>query len=302
MATRKISTETPKTPKTPIGAKPITEEIAAILRGLLYHDAAGGTAAQIDGALSRGLYLKVNDVLSALGGVWTRSAGAHIFAGVSKDDLASRVELAAETRQYIDQKKALGFFRTPEPFAQLLVSLVGVRPNDRVLEPSAGDGVFIRAVEAQVIGACIMAVELDRERASAIAKKHPMVSVRTMDFAWYRPIESFDVVLANPPYARRTALKHAAAALEMTSRLTGRGAIILPASAPDDTTAYGQALREQIHFTSAARGLASGWVKNPEGLFASEGTQVRTVTLFFGLTDDQVFAATEAVAAYEARR
>lgn len=40
-------------------------------------------------------------------------------------------------------KRQLGQFLTPQPLAQQLVDTLNLRVNDRVLEPSMGDGAFI---------------------------------------------------------------------------------------------------------------------------------------------------------------
>ena len=84
----------------------------------------------------------------------------------------------------------LGQVFTPPDVVNFMIDLC--RNRGRVLEPSAGDGAFYRALLARQ--ADVTAVELDPSVAPA--------GVQVMDFFDFPENEQFDTVIGNPPYVR----------------------------------------------------------------------------------------------------
>ncbi len=84
----------------------------------------------------------------------------------------------------------LGQVFTPPDVVNFMLDLC--RNRGRVLEPSAGDGAFYRALLARQ--ADVTAVELDPSVAPA--------GVQVMDFFDFPENEQFDTVIGNPPYVR----------------------------------------------------------------------------------------------------
>lgn len=124
--------------------------------------APAGSSTVITMQLDRKLYVKVNEVLEALGGKWSRKAKAHLFE-----------DTAATTRERIDDAivrgdvetdKDLGFFPTPPALARDIVRTLSVGDGAWVLEPSAGDGRIVHAL-LDLTPASVLAVELDAARA-----------------------------------------------------------------------------------------------------------------------------------------
>ena len=104
-----------------------------------------------------------------------------------------------------------GGYYTPLSAASMIVRWAVTHDNARVLEPSAGDGVFVKAVSEQLgVGGRILAVELDPNEAAKIQEQQATdcsdCEVIVDDFfAWFernRPINQFDVVIGNPPFLR----------------------------------------------------------------------------------------------------
>ncbi len=101
-----------------------------------------GSQVQLTQQLSRPLYMEVNRVLMCLGGEWNKKAKAHVFDGDAGDLIAE----AVATGEVTDAKKEFQFFETPIELARRMVKLAGIKPEDRILEPSAGKGGILEAI------------------------------------------------------------------------------------------------------------------------------------------------------------
>jgi len=81
---------------------------------------------------------------------------------------------------------ALGQVFTPEPVVRAMLALR--RNSGRVLEPSCGDGAFLRHLPDAV------GLELDAD--------HCPPGAQVLDFFAYPEREQFDTIIGNPPYVR----------------------------------------------------------------------------------------------------
>ena len=81
---------------------------------------------------------------------------------------------------------ALGQVFTPEPVVRAMLALR--RNTGRVLEPSCGDGAFLRHLPGAV------GLELDPD--------HCPLGAQAIDFFAYPEHEQFDTIIGNPPYVR----------------------------------------------------------------------------------------------------
>jgi adenine-specific DNA-methyltransferase len=103
--------------------------------------------------------------------------------------------------------RALGAYYTPPVAAQVLVSWALRGPSDRILEPSMGEGVFLRALDREserrqlspeVFGIEIAADTFEATVSSgAIVRSHGLQA----DFFAVNPFD-VDAVVGNPPYVR----------------------------------------------------------------------------------------------------
>lgn len=103
------------------------------------------------------------------------------------------------------QRKALGAYYTDDAVAQVIARWA-VQGGDRVLDPSCGDGVFLRAACAQtshspriVVGVEISESQSEETRAG-LAPDDRVQIVRSDFFDYYA--EPFDAVVGNPPFIR----------------------------------------------------------------------------------------------------
>lgn len=258
----------------------ISEDVLAVLSTL----SIDGAHVRITEQLDRNLYTKVNKVLEALGGTWTRKVKAHVFPG----DAGERIELAITTGE-VEVARDIGWFPTPAPLAAKLVELADVRRGHYVLEPSAGTGAIVEAI-IKHRPSKVLAIEYRHERVEVLRAKLDLkdwrdvgailmdfmdfecVNVRALDLIpATRHDDRFDRVVMNPPFCRSGRgdhLDHVRHAFEML-KPGGVLVSVLPAG---------------IEFRNDRRHRETrGWIlehgtleRLPEGSFKSSGTSVNT--------------------------
>lgn len=110
------------------------------------------------------------------------------------------------------KQRTWGQFATPIDVADLLLGFCLRRPNERVLDPSCGDGALLRraarwrswlAAGDSIQAAALYGIELDATAAS-VAATVPGAVVEQANFLSLdaRAYDPFDVVIGNPPYTR----------------------------------------------------------------------------------------------------
>lgn len=107
---------------------------------------------------------------------------------------------------------------TPPTLARHMVDIVGIRPGDLVLEPSAGDGALARP--ARDAGGKVTCVELNAAKARALMSgPDAFTEVHHADFIRLPVERYFDVVVMNPPREAFKHVVHARKFLELDGRL-----------------------------------------------------------------------------------
>ena len=121
------------------------------------------------------------------------------------------------------KRRLRGQFFTPAPIAKLMAEWVCEIAPARVLDPAVGTGMLVRAVAA----ACpapvsFTAFEID-PLAADLARAHgpAQMDVRTADFLQDVRRESFDAVIANPPYVRHHDAAYTGDVMGALSKRTG---------------------------------------------------------------------------------
>jgi len=254
-------------------------EIATNILRILGAAVVEGSKVSLVGQLDRKLYVETDKVLQAAGGKWNRSAKAHIFEG----DAAEALEPILLTGEYSRTKQDFGQFDTPQPLAGDVVDRAGIRPQMRVLEPSAGLGNI--AVEAIAAGGQIHTIEIDAARCARMALRiagldMPAASACTgqqADFLGIQPDASYDRVVMNPPFAGQDDIRHVIHAFGFL-KPKGRLIAIMSAGVLFRTNKLTAAFRDMV----ADNGGAIEPL--PDGSFRSSGTAVNTciVTLTAG--------------------
>lgn len=107
-----------------------------------------------------------------------------------------------------DQREGLDFYPTPEPLAYKMVEWAGIRPNERVLEPSAGDGAIARYMPAD--GVDLTLVEPSDDLGSRALLRAPSARLVGSTFENYHMVNKHHVIVMNPPFGMggKTAMDH----------------------------------------------------------------------------------------------
>jgi protein-L-isoaspartate O-methyltransferase len=154
-------------------------------------------------------------------------------------------------------------FPTPPALAARMAELAEVRPDDRVLEPSAGIGNLIAAVWGNYRGT-FAAVEINPQLANELRRRFPAIVVDCCDFLTCNgDLGAFDRILMNPPFANGADIKHIMHARHMLK--PGGRLVAICADGPRQ--------REQL------QPIATHWEDLPAGTFAEQGTNVNTALL-----------------------
>ena len=154
----------------------------------------------------------------------TVNLALHEFYGEVLADEAG--DKPGKKKTSTDVSKDLQFYPTPRKVIDRVISSINISKDDRVLEPSCGDGAILDALAENGIHA--NGIEYDAGRANqARAKGH---SVQVANFLECEPDPRFDYVIMNPPFAGQHYVKHVEHAMKFL-RAGGILIAILPANA-----------------------------------------------------------------------
>lgn len=147
--------------------------------------------------LDRNTYLAVAKKLQFIGGKWNRGKGGFIFSTDPKELLPAIFGVK-------NIKKDLQFFETPEDVCNYLLTFVPTAPKD-ILEPSAGRGAIVRALNLQFPKANIDYCEI-----SSINRKMFKGNANFIgeDFLKLTSPKQYDAIIANPPFAKNQDIEH----------------------------------------------------------------------------------------------
>jgi adenine-specific DNA methylase len=134
-----------------------------------------------------------------------------------------------------------GAYFTPEKIADFLVRWAVGPSTSRILEPSVGQGEFIRSADRACadlpLAPAFVATDIDPvacDEARGVPATSINVDVIETDFFGYQPTASFDVVVGNPPWIRstlipeQTRLRALARCMELGVKLDGSCSLWAP--------------------------------------------------------------------------
>lgn len=241
-----------------------------------------GLTLRLTGQLDRTDYMAANKAIEAMGGKWNRKVGAHVFVADPADKLADFLNGGAAPKP---DRTAEGYVPTPDTLANRIVrdySTVPLLPAGfSVLEPSAGDGAFVRAVLDANPHGTVVAVEPNLSRLSRIEEAHRIRRVHATfeDFA-VNTDERFDAVVMNPPFSvpenRTIWIDHVRSAFDLLVP-GGRLVAIVPSGLLHRQDRRHTAMREFL-------AVCGGFEPLSDDAFKASGTEVRTVVLWLDKT------------------
>lgn len=220
-----------------------------------------GNALRLTERVDRATYVRIAEVLAAIGGKWNRKAQAILFPSDAAPLVASLLGSGRVTRPADE-----GWFPTPAPVVGAMLALADLGPGMEVLEPSAGEGAIAGAVAAR--GCPVDCVELNAQRAGSllgIAR-----TVAAADFLTVPQRAVYDRVLMNPPFAGKADIEHVRHAYGF---LRPGGLLVAVMSA-------GVAFREDrvtAEFREMVTSSGGSITPLPDDSFKVSGTEVRTV-------------------------
>jgi tRNA A58 N-methylase Trm61 len=239
----------------------------------------------LQGQLSRELYGKTMKVAEAIGFKWNRKLKCH----VGEPGAAAKLVEALNVGACVDEKKTFQFYETPERLAGRMASLAEIKPGHRVMEPSAGRGAIIRAIQQECpkLGV-VFACEMNPEMASLLADRDAEEYERARTGGNYRQVivscgdflqvnEKYDRIVMNPPFNGGRDIEHVLHAYDLLSP-GGRLVAITSPSWKFNTSKRMRWFREW-YSKLQEEGLASVPEELPEGTFKDTGTNIKALLL-----------------------
>jgi len=232
-----------------------------------------GNNLYLQGQLSRPLYEKVNKVLSLIGFKWT---SGKVKAHVGQGDSMTKLQEALGSGKVVDEKQTFQFFETPAQLAARLVSLADIKPEHAVLEPSAGKGAIVRAIQLSCPKLPVVhafELNLNMINASPVLLQEN-VAVTCLDFLDAKDLQ-FDRIVMNPPFTGGQDVDHVRHAYKLL-RPGGRLVAIMSKSWLFNSTRKFLAFRAWYEGHQEV-GLASTPEEVPAGTFKQSGTEISTI-------------------------
>lgn len=191
------------------------------------------------GQLDKKLFAEVKKALNQIQGVWK---GGKVFGFEFKSDPTELLkEIAGGTKRNI--KKEFQFYATPKALSKELVILAGLENNERVLEPSAGRGSILDAINDLGLDLQVECCELMEDNHRFLTEQGEKV-VGT-DFLKFYPTEKYDKIIANPPFTKNQDIKHLKKMYDLLND-TGKVVCVCSTSWIQTTTKESKAFRKWL--------------------------------------------------------
>lgn len=212
--------------------------------------------------LDRKIYQDVAKALELIGGKWK---GGKVFGFVFNSDPTELLEQIAggENRNL---KKEFQFFATPDKLADELVYHAKLNNKDTILEPSAGQGAIIRAINMVVPDVVPDCYELMPENVLMLKKSGLSFNLIGDDFLRHQG-KFYSKIIANPPFTKNQDIDHVKFMYSYLSR-GGTLASIMSESWLTGTQKKQEEFRDWLQLVNA------DVINIPKGSFKESGTMV----------------------------
>ena len=211
--------------------------------------------------LDRKLYQEVAKALELIGGKWK---GGKVFGFVFATDPTDLLEEIANGEKR-NLKKEFQFFATPEKLANKLVYLADPKPHDTILEPSAGQGAIIKAINkvCNVVPDCFELMDVN----TVILKKSGLqFNLIGADF-FEHDGKIYSKIIANPPFSKNQDIDHLK---EMYKCLSPGGRLVCITS---ESWVNGTQ-KKQVEFKNWLDEIEAEVIDIEKGAFKESGTAV----------------------------
>lgn len=213
--------------------------------------------------LERKQYLDVKKHLELIGGKWKGGKIQGFIFDANPSELLSQIA-NGEKRNL---KKEYQFFETPDHLADWLVELAEIKPTDIVLEPSAGRGAIVKAIQRQLPAIDVFGYESMEINQSFLIK---LDHFKLLGFDFLSECDtSFDVIIANPPFSKNQDIDHV---MHMFRHLKSGGRLISIIS-PHFLHASG---KKETAFKTWLEEVKADIYKVDAGTFKESGTMIES--------------------------
>lgn len=242
------------------------EEIPLDTLTVLSRSVIENTTLRLPFQLERALYEKVNRVLVAMGGKWSKKLGGHVF-NVDPTELLDSLLLTGK----VSKQEKFGYVPTPEPLAESVVARAEIMAGMTVLEPEAGSANLADIVARFTSKENIVCYELQERNVQILKSKG--YQVIQGDFLAFEPDLDFlfDRVAMNPPFERQQDIHH----VQHAWRFLKPGGILVSIMSPGFTFRANKLSTDFRDFVAGNGYL----IENPAGSFKASGTSINTVTV-----------------------
>jgi len=211
--------------------------------------------------LDRNEYLEVKKALELIGGKWK---GGKVFGFVfatDPTDLLNQV-INGEKRNI---KKEFQFFATPEKLADEIVEIAELEHHDTILEPSAGQGAIIKAINkvCECVPDCFELMDIN---ITILNKSGLRFNLIGDDFFKHNG-KTYSKIIANPPFSKNQDIDHFKKMYECLS-LGGRLVCITSESWVNGSQ------KKQVEFKNWLNEIEAELIDIEKGAFKESGTMV----------------------------
>lgn len=160
--------------------------------------------------LDRKTYLEVAQKLELIGGKWNRKAKGFLF---EQDPSELLVDIQNGEKKNL--KKEFQFFETPDDLADKLCSYLPTKPIKDILEPSAGRGAIVRAINRVCPDTPVYYCELMELNRKMFNGKAEFICDNFLNLS---EDKKYEVVIANPPFNKNQDIEHFYKMMDVCSR------------------------------------------------------------------------------------
>lgn len=213
--------------------------------------------------LERELYLEVSKAINLIGGAWK---GGKIAGFVFMEDPTHLMDQIRNGNKK-NLKKEYQFFATPPHLANKMVELAKIEEYDLVLEPSAGQGAIIKAIQ-QKTNSLVHYCELMELNRSFLSKIPNTIFLKD-NFLLLNTPNLFHKIIANPPFSNNQDIKHI---LHMWETLAPGGTIITISSRHWEFSNN----KQELTFKAFLKANNATVEQLPANTFKESGTAIET--------------------------
>lgn len=218
-----------------------------------------------DVQLDRKLYQDVAKSLNLIGGKWK---GGKVMGFEFPHDPTELLEQISGGEKR-NLKKEFQFFATPDEVCDDIVFEAQIEPSHAILEPSAGQGAIVKAINRVFPGTKVDCYELMPTNQTML-KKVTEANVIGEDFLKEAGNKKYDRIIANPPFAKNQDIDHVR---KMYDCLKSGGRLVSITSTHWDKSEN----KKEKEFKAWLKSLKADVVEIEAGKFKESGTNISTM-------------------------